>query len=63
MLTSLKDGNVFRIFERRLLRMMIGLTDVSDTWRTNNELYTPCGELDIAKVIKIGIGEGGGRWL
>ena len=53
MLTPFKGGNVFRIFERRLSRMIFGLIDVNDIWRTsyNNELYTICDELDMVKTI------------
>jgi len=53
MLTPLKVGNVFRIFERRLLRMIFGLIDVNDIWRTryNNELHTGGDELDMVKVV------------
>jgi len=53
MLTPFKVGNVFRIFEIRLLRMIFGLIDVNDMWRAryNNELYTICDELDVIKVI------------
>jgi hypothetical protein len=54
-LTPFKVGNVFRIFERRLLRFIFGLIDVNDIWRTryNHELYTICDELDMVKVIYV----------
>lgn len=56
MLTPFKVRNVFRIFERRLLRMILGFIDVNDIWmaRYRNELYTNCDELDVVKVIQLG---------
>ena len=52
---SKKDGNMLRIFETRILRMIYGLINDNGIWRTRyNKLYTLYHELDIVTVIKIG---------
>ena len=50
---SKEGGNIFRIFGRRILRMIYGPINDNGVWRTrcNN---TFCDALDIVKVIKIG---------
>jgi hypothetical protein len=56
-----KDGNVLRIFERRILRMIYGSIYDNGTWRTsyNNEPYMLYNEPDTVMVIKTGRS----RWL
>ena len=51
-----KDGNMLRIFERRMLRMIYGPFSDNGTWRTRctNERYTLYDGLHIVNVIKIG---------
>jgi hypothetical protein len=46
---SKKDGNMLRIFETRILRMIYSPINDNGTRRTryNNELYTLYDELDI----------------
>jgi len=61
MLAALKkNGNGFRIFERRALRMIYGPVNDNGTRRTRccNVLYTLYDELDIVKVIKTGNWDG-----
>jgi hypothetical protein len=55
------DGNMLRIFDRRILRMIYGPVSEDGIWRTryNNELYTLYDELDVVKVTK----SGRLRWL
>jgi hypothetical protein len=51
-----KNGNAFRIFERRMFRMICGRVNHNGMWRTrySNVRYTLYDELDIVKVIKTG---------
>jgi hypothetical protein len=51
-----KDGDMLRIFERRILRIIFGPINNNGMWGTRyaNELYRLYDELDIAKVIKTG---------
>ena len=53
---SKEGGNMFRIFERRMLRIFYGPINDNSAWRTrcNNTRYMCCYALDIVKVIKIG---------
>jgi hypothetical protein len=47
---------MFKIFERRILRMIYGPVKDNGTWKTRytNELYTFYNEPDIGKVVKNG---------
>jgi hypothetical protein len=49
------DGNMLRIFEKRILRMIYGPIDDNGIWRPiyNNKLSTPFDELHLFEVIKI----------
>jgi len=51
-----KDGNVFRIFQRRMLRTIYGPVNDNGMWRTrySNVFYTLYDELDTVKVTKTG---------
>ena len=51
-----KDGNMLRIFEIIIMRMIYSPVNDNGIWRTryNNELYTLYDELDIIKVTKTG---------
>jgi hypothetical protein len=53
-LSQKKNGNAFRIFERRTLRMIYGPVNDNGMRRTRycNVLYTVYDELDIVKVTK-----------
>jgi hypothetical protein len=54
MLTRSEDGNMLRIFERRILKMIYGPIDGNGTWRTRyNKLYTLYDELGLTEVIKM----------
>jgi hypothetical protein len=57
MLVALKkSGNAFRIFERRILRIIYGPVNDNVMWRTrySNVLYTLYDEPDILKMMKTG---------
>jgi hypothetical protein len=53
---SKKDGNMLRIFERRILRMVYVSINDDGIWRTRYrcELYTLYDDLDIVQLVKIG---------
>jgi hypothetical protein len=50
---SKEDGNMLRIFERRILRMIYGQINDNCMWRAryNNELYTVYDKLDTVKSV------------
>jgi len=53
---SKKDGNMLRIFESRILRMVYISINDDSIWRTryHHELYTLYDDLDIVQLVKIG---------
>jgi hypothetical protein len=53
---SKKDGNMLRIFESRILRMVYVSINDDCIWRTryHYELYTLYDDLDIVQLVKIG---------
>jgi hypothetical protein len=52
---SKKNGNVLRIFERRIVKIIYGPVNDNGIWKTrySNELYTHYNKIDLARVVII----------